>query len=138
MRVRCAAKIHRHDLRSGGCPTAVAAVRHHWLQLRVSVAAVAAMLGCRCVWSSSGISAMFRSIGDKHVRNQLLSLVLNGETMLLLVLLLLLSVLMLLLLQKLFVLVWCYPYSYSYSNSYCDCCCYCYCYCHSCYYPYSY
>ena len=53
MRKRCAANIHWYDLRSGGCPTAVAVVRHPWLQLRLSVAAVADMLGCSCGWPSS-------------------------------------------------------------------------------------
>ena len=55
MRRRCAENINWYDLRSGGCPTVVAVVRHPWLQLRLSVAAVADILGCSCGWPSSGI-----------------------------------------------------------------------------------
>ena len=81
--MRCAAKIHWYDLRSGG---------NCWLQLRLSVAAVAAIVGCSCGLPSSGTSAFFLIIGDNQGRNGLLSMVLNGEMLLLLLLMLLLVV----------------------------------------------
>ena len=36
-------------------------------------------MGCRCGWSSSGISAGFLSMGDKQGRHSWLPIVLNGE-----------------------------------------------------------